>query len=129
MENEVASSTPAGKPAQGFGAGAQWGLASLMIGSVVFIASPVVLVFNTMFMNVGRFRVPMGLAWIASLIGVVTVLAIGVAGIVFGTRGWLIAARKRRCPALPVAGTFMSIAAVISWLIVSIDLIVILATM
>jgi hypothetical protein len=128
MENAIASTTTAGQSAQGFGSGAQWGLASLMIGSVVFVASPVLLVFNTIFANQGRYGVPLGLAWTASLIGVVTILAMGIASIVFGSRGWLIIGRERQCPALAVAGTFMSIAAVVSWLIVSIELIVILAS-
>ena len=127
MDNEVASATPGRESAQGFGPGAQWGLASLIIGSVVLMASPVLLVFNTIFANQGRYRVPMGLAWTASIIGVVTILAIGIASIVFGSRGWHIAGRQRQCPALAVAGTFMSIAAVISWLIVAVDLIIVLA--
>jgi hypothetical protein len=129
MEIEVASIKPAGESIQGFGSSAQWGLASLLIRSVVFMASPVLLVFNTIFSRQGRYGVPMGLAWTASMIGVAAILAMGVASIVFGTRGWLIAGRERQCPALAVAGTFMSIAAVVSWLIVSIDLIIVLATL
>ena len=127
MENAVASSSPTGRSAQQFGLGAQWGFASLTIGSVVFVASPVLLVFNTIFMGVRR-EVPIGLAWVASLIGSVTILAIAITSIVFGIRGWLIANREQECGVLPVAGTIMSIAAVVSWLIVSIVLIVILAT-
>jgi hypothetical protein len=127
MENETASTASDIESGQGFGPAAQWGLASLMIGGVVFVASPVLLVFNTIFANGGRYRVPMGLAWTASIIGLVTILAIGVASIVFGARGCIIAGRQRQCPALAVAGMFMSIAAVISWLIVAIDLIVVLA--
>jgi hypothetical protein len=129
MEIEVASIKPAGESIQGLGAGAQWGLASLAIGSVVFIASPVMLIFNSIFSHQGRYGVPMGLAWTASMIGVATILAIGIASIVFGSRGWLIAGRERQCPALAVAGTFMSIAAVVSWLIVSVELIIVLATL
>jgi hypothetical protein len=113
MENDVASTAQARDSIEGFGSGAQWGLASLMIGSVVFFGSPVLLVFNTIFMNHGRYGVPMGLAWTASIIGVTTILAIGIASIVFGIRGWLIACRQRQCPALAVAGSFMSIAAVV----------------
>ena len=127
MENALASSSPMGQSAQQFGSGAQWGFASLTIGSVVFVASPVLLIFNTIFMGV-RHQVPIGLAWVTSLIGIVTILAIAITSIVFGIRGWLIANREQVCGALPVAGTFMSIAAVVSWLIVSIDLIVILAS-
>ena len=67
MENQVSSTTPTGRSALQFCSGAQWGLASLIIGSVVFVASPVLLVFNTIFMGV-RHQVPIGLAWVASLI-------------------------------------------------------------
>ena len=86
MENALASSSPMGPSAQHFGSGAQWGFASLTIGSVVFVASPVLLIFNTIFMGV-RHQVPIGLAWVASLIGIVTILAIAITSIVVGIRG------------------------------------------
>src|ERR1700747_39316 len=101
METEVASTTTIGRSLPGYSAGSQWGLASLMIGSVVFMASPVLLVFNTMFMNLSRGQVPRGLALGASIIGIVTILAIAIASVVFGIRGWLIANRDQQCPALP----------------------------
>ena len=122
MENALASSSPTGQSAQQFGSGAQWGFASLMIGSVVFVASPVLLVFDTIFMGV-RHQVPIGLTWVASIIGIVTVLAHGESPALcseFGVGSSPVA--NRLCAALPVAGTFMSIAAVVSWLIVSIVL-------
>jgi hypothetical protein len=43
--------------------------------------------------------------------------------------GWILARRQRQTAALGVAGTLMSVAALMSWLIASIDLIIVLATL
>jgi len=128
MEIEVASVKPAGELRQTFGCGAQWGLASLVIGSVIFLASPVLLAFNTLLAHGGRFGLPMGLVWTASIVGFVTVLALAIASVAFGVRGWMMSRRMREPLALGVAGTLMSAAALVGWLIAGIDLIIVLAT-
>ena len=84
MEIEVASVKPAGESGQGFGSGPQWGLASLVIGSVIFLASPVLLAFNTIFAHGGRYGVPMGLAWTASMIGWSALLILAGLNVWFG---------------------------------------------
>ena len=71
MDIEVASVKPAGEARHAFGCGAQWGLASLVIGSVIFLASPVLLAFNTLLAHGGRYGMPMGLVWTASIVGFV----------------------------------------------------------
>ena len=128
MEIEVASVTPTRDAAQGFGCGAQWGLASLVIGSVIFLASPVLLTFNTLLAHGGRFGMPMGLVWTASIIGLVVLMSLVIASVAFGIRGWLMSRRQRQPVAFGVAGTLMSVAGLLSWLIAGIDLIIVLAT-
>ena len=128
MDIEVASVKPAGEARHAFGCGAQWGLASLVIGSVIFLASPVLLAFNTLLAHGGRYGMPMGLVWTASIVGFVALLAVAIASIVFGVRGWMLSRRIREPLALGIAGTLMSIAALLSWLIAGIDLIIVLAT-
>jgi hypothetical protein len=128
MEIEVASIKPAGESSQGFGSGPQWGLASLVIGSVIFLASPVLLAFNTIFAHSGRYGVPMGLAWTASMIGWSALLILAGVNIWFGILGWRLARRDNQPVAFGVAGTLMAGAAVLGWLIAGIDLILVLAS-
>src|SRR5260221_36592 len=111
MEIEVASIKPAGESSQGFGSGAQWGLASLVIGSVIYLASPVLLAFNTIFAHSGRYGVPMGLAWTASMIGWSALLVLAGLNVWFGIHGWLLARRQNEPVAFGVAGTLMAGAA------------------
>jgi hypothetical protein len=128
MDIEVASVKPVEEARQSFGCGAQWGLASLIIGSVIFLASPVLLAFNTLLAHGGHFGMPMGLVWTASIVGFVALLAMAIAAVVFGVRGWTLSRRMREPLALGIAGTLMSVAALLSWLIAGIDLIIVLAT-
>jgi hypothetical protein len=128
MEIEVASVTPTRDAGQGFGCGAQWGLASLVIGSVIFLASPVLLAFNTILARGGSYGIPIGLAWTASMIGLIALFALAIASVAFGVRGWIMSRRQRQPVAFGVAGTLMSVAGLLSWLIAGIDLIIVLAT-
>jgi hypothetical protein len=113
-------------PAAGFNSAVQWGLASLLIGSTLLVASCVTLVFNVLLFRGGPAGIPMGLAYFGGLLGTVVVLALGIFGIVSGIRGWLWASSDRLCPALPVAGTLASAVGVLTWLVAAIDLIMIL---
>jgi hypothetical protein len=116
------------QPPQPFGASAQWGLAALLIGGVLIVASCTTLIFNILFWQAGPAGIPMGLAYFGGIIGTMVVLALGIVGVVFGVRGWWLASSEGHCPALPVAGTLASAAGVVAWLIVAIDLIMILHT-
>lgn len=127
MDIEVASIKPVSLPS-GLSAGAQWSLASLAIGSMIFVASPILLAFNTIFANGGRYGVPMGLAWTASMIGWSALLILALVSVGFGVYGWTQCRRYGDCVAFGVAGTVMSIAAALGWLIAGIDLIMVLAS-
>ena len=128
MEIEVASIKPAGESAQAFGSGAQWGLASLVIGSVILLASPVLLAFNTIFAHSGRYGLPLGLAWTASMIGWSALLILAGVNVWFGIHGWRLSRQHNQPVAFGVAGTLMAGAAVLGWLIAGIDLILVLAS-
>jgi len=105
---------------------AQWGFASLLIGGVLLLASCVLLVFNIIFWKAGRGGIPMVFAFAAGLIGVAGVFCLGIASLVFGIWGWQEAYANRHCPALAIAGTFISLVGLAAWLIAGIDLIMIL---
>ncbi|HZZ74085.1 MAG TPA: hypothetical protein VFE24_17665 [Pirellulales bacterium] len=111
------------------GSSLQWGFVSLVIGSVIFMASPVLLLFNTILAHGGRFGIPMGLAWTASMIGLTAILAVAIASLVFGILAWSRSRREQQCVALPVGSVLMNVAALISWIIAGVDLIVVLASM
>jgi hypothetical protein len=110
----------------GFTSAAQWGLASLLIGCTLVVAGCVTLVFNVLLFRSGPAGIPTGLAFAGGLIGALAVSALGVASLVFGLLGWQRAYADRSSPALGVAGTGASIAGLVTWLIATIDLIVIL---
>ncbi|HKD38317.1 MAG TPA: hypothetical protein VKB78_15995 [Pirellulales bacterium] len=128
MEIQAASVRPDIKAIERFGAGPQWGIASMAIGGMIFIASPILLAFNTIFANGSRYGVPIGLAWTASMIGWSLVLVLAFVSIGIGVYGWTVSRRSGRSVAFGVAGTVMSAAAALGWLIAGIDLILVLAS-
>jgi hypothetical protein len=128
MEIQVASVKPAGESVVGFGAGQQWGVAAMAIGGMIFIASPILLAFNTILANGNRYGIPIGLAWTASMIGWSLVLILAFVSIGFGVYAWTLCRRSGHSIAIGVAGTVMSIAAALGWLIAGIDLILVLAS-
>jgi hypothetical protein len=128
MAIQVFSERLAQPPQQPLGDAAQWGLASLLIGGVLILASCITLVFNVLLWRTGPAGIPIGLAYAGGIIGTVVVLALGIVGIVFGVRGWLRASSDRACAALPVAGTLTSLVGVVTWLVAAIDLLMILHT-
>jgi hypothetical protein len=113
-------------PNTGFTNAAQWGLASLLIGCTLLIAGCVVLGFNVLLFRGGPAGIPALLAFAGGLIGTVVVTTLGLASVLFGLRSWQQAYAVGSCPAFGVAGVGASIAGLVTWLIASIDLIMIL---
>ncbi len=70
---------------------------------------------------------PMGLVWTASMVGLFALFALAITSVAFGVRGWIMSRRQRQPVAFGVAGTLMSVAGLLSWLIAGIDLIIVLA--
>jgi hypothetical protein len=113
-------------PSTGFTGAAQWGLASLLIGCTLLIAGCVVLGFNVLLFRGGPAGIPAALALLGGLIGTMAVAVLGLASLFFGARSWQQAYAVGSCPAFGVAGVGASIAGLVTWLIASIDLIMIL---
>ncbi len=127
MDIEVAQIRPA-SPANGLSAGQQWSLAALAIGSVIFVASPILLAFNTILANGNHYGIPMGLAWTASMIGWSAVVIVAFVNLGFGIYGWSQCRYTGHSVAFGVAGTIMSAAGALGWIIAGIDLIIVLAS-
>jgi hypothetical protein len=108
------------------GGAVQWGLASVLLGCTVLVGSLVLLVFNILLFRGGAQGIPVPLAIAAGFIGVLGVVSLGVASVIFGIRGWYQAYAERSSAALGIAGVAVSIAGLMAFLIAGIDLILIL---
>jgi hypothetical protein len=106
---------------------AQWGLASLLIGLVSIIAALMTLIFNVVLWQSGHRGMPRMLALIGMLVGLLVFLGLAGFGIAAGHKG-----RKRtflELPASPLAtaGVVTGWAAIILWLMIGFDLLVIMS--
>jgi hypothetical protein len=110
----------------GTASAAQWGLASLLIGCSLLIASCCTLAFNVLLFRGGPAGIDVSLAYAGGLIGVVAVAVLGVASLVFGIVGCQKAYAYRTCPALGLAGLIASAVGLVTWLVAAIDLVMIL---
>jgi hypothetical protein len=102
---------------QSFGPAAQWGLASLHMGAVLFLAACIMAVFNTALMSV---HIDRRAAYVAGPVAALVGFGYGITSLVFGIRAWLMANRAGQTPALAVAGTLTTAAGIVGWLIAAI---------
>ena len=110
---------------------AEWGLASLLMGGVLAIIAPVMLIFNLMFWLQGpRVIAPqdMRLAHKAGIVGVGIIAVLCLTSLSFGIKAWRAALATFQPAGLAVAGTLVSLLALILWIITGADLIMILTT-
>jgi hypothetical protein len=110
---------------------AEWGLASLMMSAVLFLAAPITLVFNFLFYQAGPEYLSTSdirLAFPAGILAVLVMWAVCVVSALFGVKGIVAAFGQRQPAGLPLAGVVLSGAALVLWLIVGIDLAAILWT-
>jgi hypothetical protein len=110
------------------GDGTAWGLASLALGAVVFLAAPTTLVFNVLLWKSGHAGVPVLLATLGASLGLLAMMGLACCGIAFGIRGRRIDRDHRRPSPLSTAGVLVGLAAAIVWIPVGIDLIMILSS-
>jgi hypothetical protein len=108
--------------------GAQLGLASLIIESVLLLDSSIALVFNTLLWRNGPSGLPIIPAFAGAVLGLLVVLGLAAFGIGLGIKGSRKAFGDRPPSPLAIAGVVTGGAAVILWLVVGIDLIVILSS-
>ena len=107
-----------------FGPAAQWGLASLLMGGVLLLASCTMAVFVVQLSQLSFDRLA---ASIAGPIGALAVAAYGVTSLIFGIRAWLKANSAGQSPALAVAGTVTSAVGLLGWLIATIFFVAVVA--
>lgn len=111
--------------------GFEWGLASTIIGGVLLIAAPGALMFCLFFWGSGRGE--MGLSYsdtrLANIAGIVVcagALIMSILGLMFGSRGLGRSRQAHQPAALPVCGLLLCFAAMIVWLIIGVDWIMIM---
>jgi hypothetical protein len=117
------------RPGNGFGAAAQSGLASLMIGCALLLMAAILMIFTLeLFQHVGDGNRTFNLA-LAVVFAIVTLLAVaglGVVGIVCGQLGWRQAAAERSSVVLPMTGVLASSIGFAMWLCAGLHLLAIL---
>jgi hypothetical protein len=114
---------PAGPPRR---RGAENGLASLFLGTVVALMAPLTLLVNILLAVHGPEGVRTGpreaaLATVGFVVGLILVLLLGVAGLLFGVIGLVGARRQGQPVALPLAGVLLNVVGLFLFLFVSID--------
>jgi hypothetical protein len=104
-------------------AAAEFGLASVVVGAVVFLAAPMVAILAAQLWAHGDRSPPVLVlhAWLARVaVGVPVFLVLG--GLWLGAAGLRRAAKSRGAAALPVAGLLLNGAALVGWTLASIGL-------
>ena len=110
---------------------AEWGLASLLMGGILAILAPIVLIFNLIFwLNGPRVIAPpdMHLAYKAVIAGLALIALLCLLSLIFGIKAWRSARINYQPAGLGVAGTLISLLALLLWVIVGGDLIMIFET-
>jgi len=113
--------------------GFEWGLASTIIGAFFTIDGTVSLIFCLILWNHGSEEHGLGmrdlrLAQIGGNVCCVGSIVITVIGFLFAVRGLGYARQRRRAFALPLTGMLLNLSALVTWIIVTIDLNMILET-
>lgn len=117
------SSTHAAPVALSQSAGA--GLTALLIGCTLLISACVLMAFNVVLFRGGLGGIPIKLAIFGAVLGLGSVAAMGMVGIVIGIRGWSVAhADEPRV--LAVGGTAAAIGGWVGWMIAATNLMMIL---
>jgi hypothetical protein len=108
--------------------GFEYGLAAALIGATFLVMGPVAVIFSLVFWNGGSLNHGLNhseVLWteIASIICAAGAELLCTIGVIFGLRGLNKARQARQPTALPVTGMLLCIAAMVMWLIVGIDLV------
>jgi hypothetical protein len=110
---------------------AEWGLASLFLGTVVTLLSPLTILISILLAAYGPHALRMNaslvtLATIAFAVGILLVLLVGLAGLLFACFGLGAARRQGQSAALPLAGLLLCILGLVVFLFAAIDLVFVL---
>ncbi len=113
---------PSNDPSSAF----QCGLASLMVGCAIGLASPITIAASTLIFNHGPQGIPTALAFAGGLIGVIIVAVAAVVSVIVGIIGWQRARAERASLVLPLVGTAASVVGLLVWIIAAIVLLMVL---
>ncbi len=110
---------------------AEWGLASLLMGGILTILAPIVLIFNLIFWLHGSQVIAppqMRLAYKGVIAALALIVLLCLLSLIFGIKAWRSARTNYQPAGLGVAGTLISLLALLLWIIVGTDLIFIFET-
>jgi hypothetical protein len=105
---------------------AHWGLTALILGVPLLAAAPVQLLMNRDLWTRGPHGMNVPLVFVFTLLSAVLILGLAISGLVFGVRGWLLAASERQPIALGLGGALLCGVSLVLWLIIFGDLMVFL---
>jgi hypothetical protein len=128
----MSDSLPKEGAALASGQSAQWGLAALCMGGLVTVLAPATLIVNILLAAFGPQQLHMAQPQIALssyglLLGLVLVMLLGLASVVFGVVGLAVARAREQSVALPLAGLLVSVVGLLLFLLTSIDTLFVLA--
>jgi hypothetical protein len=111
--------------------GFEWGLASTIIGATLLIAGPMALLFCLVFWSGGRVEHGLSssetnLAHVAGVVIGAGAILLSMLGIYFGGRGLGRARQAHHPAALPVCGMLLCFGALIVWIIIGVDWVMIM---
>ena len=113
---------PANEPSSAY----QCGLASLLVGCTVGLASGLVIILATILFYGGPRGMPVVLAFATGLISVLVVAAASIGSVIFGIYGWYRAKADRASVAMPIAGVGASSVGLLAWIVAAADLVSVL---
>jgi len=113
---------PANDPSSAY----QCGLASLLVGCTVGLASGLVIILATILFYGGPRGMPVVLAFATGLISVLVVAAASIGSVIFGIYGWYRAKADRASVAMPIAGVGASSVGLLAWIVAAADLVSVL---
>ena len=113
---------PANDPSSAY----QCGLASLLVGCTVGLASGLVIILATILFYGGPRGMPVVLAFATGLISVLVVAAASIGSVIFGIYGWFRAKADRASVVMPIAGVCASSVGLLAWIVAAADLVSVL---
>jgi hypothetical protein len=108
---------------------AEWGLASLISASVLVVSAPIMLLFNVLYWTQGRqMQTPREMEWVhvGVFVGLGVVGLLCLASLLFSIMGLASAFSRKQPAGFAVAGLVFSVAAMLFWLVVGLDLLAII---
>jgi hypothetical protein len=110
------------------GLASSWGLSSLLLGGVLLITAAITLACNILLWLAGPRGLDLSLIYVGGIVCLIGAVCIALCSVGFGIRGLARAVAHGESPSFALAGTLVSLLAVLAWIVVGVDLIMILET-